>query len=202
LGLPADAPVACWHGRVQIRRKGLDILVEAWREACAERPDVDLRLLLCGTGTQSEALRRLIDAADLRGVHWRDEYVTDPAVVRRQLAAADVFVFPSRHEGFAVAPMEAMACGRPVVARNATGVADLLGRGERAGGVVVPRGDPKALAAALGRLLDDRALAGRLGEAARRRVVEHYSLETVGLMLASALHRAAPNRFPAPPSTL
>lgn len=201
LDLPADVLVACWHGRVQVAQKGLDVLVEAWRLVCDERPGADLRLLLCGglRGDRgSERLRHLIAAAGLRGVHWRDEYVLDRAVVRRQLAAADVFVFPSRHEGFAVTPLEAMACGRPVVACDAPGVADLLTGGEQAGGVVVPREDPRALATALGRLLDDRALAVRLGEAARRRAVERYSPEAVGLALAAALHRAAPGRFPAP----
>jgi glycosyltransferase involved in cell wall biosynthesis len=201
LDLPTDVPVACWHGRTQVKQKGLDVLVEAWRLVCAERPGTDLRLLLCGTlrGDRGAAqLRRLIAAADLRGVHWRDEYVTDRAVVRRNLAAADVFVFPSRHEGFAVTPMEAMACGRPVVACDAPGVAELLDGGERAGVVVVPREDPKALAAALGRLLDDRALAARLGEAARRAVGRH-SPEAVGVTLAATLHKAAPDRFPPPP---
>ncbi len=204
LGLPADASVACWHGRVKIKQKGLDVLVEAWRLVCAERPGADLRLLLCGglRGDRgSTRLRRLIADADLRGVHWRDEYVLDRAVVRRQLAAADVFVFPSRHEGFAVTPMEAMACARPVVACDAPGVIDLLAGGEQAGGIVVPREDPKALATAMGRLLDDHALAARMGEAARRAVGRH-SLEAVGLTLAAALHKAAPDRFPAPPSPL
>ena len=201
LGVPADAPVACWHGRTQVGRKGLDVLVEAWRLVCAERPGVDLRLLLCGGGSGAERLRRLIARADLRGVHWHDEYVTDRAFVRRRLAASDVFVLPSRHEGFAVAPMEAMACGRPVVAGDVPGVADLLAGGEKVG-VVVPREDPRALATALGRLLDDRALAARLGEAARLRAVEHYSPEVVGRVLAAALHRATPGHFPAPPSPL
>jgi glycosyltransferase involved in cell wall biosynthesis len=200
LGLPADVPVACWHGRVDINRKGLDLLVEAWQLICAERPGMDLRLLLCGGGAENAELRHLIAAAGLRGVHWHDEYTTDRAVVRRQLAAADVFAFSSRHEGFAVAPMEAMACGRPVVACKAPGVADLLAGGERAGGIMVPRGDSEALATALGRLLDDRALAARLGDAARRRIVEHYSPEAIGSMLASALHTAAPDHFPAPPA--
>jgi glycosyltransferase involved in cell wall biosynthesis/uncharacterized coiled-coil protein SlyX len=202
LGLPADAAVACWHGRTQVGRKGLDILVEAWRLVCAERPGMELRLLLCGGGRGAKRLRRLIARADLRGVHWRDEYVTNRAVVRQQLAASDVFVLPSRHEGFAVAPMEAMACGRPVVASDVPGAADLLAGGERAGGVVVPREDPGALATALGQLLDDRALAARLGEAARQRVAERYSLEAVGRVLAAALHGAAPDRFPAPSSPL
>jgi glycosyltransferase involved in cell wall biosynthesis len=204
LGLPADVPVACWHGRTQVKRKGLDILVEAWRLVCAERPGLDLRLLLCGWSRRSKRLRLLIKRAGLRGVHWRDEYVLDREVVRRQLAASDVFVLPSRHEGFAVTPLEAMACGRPVVGCDAHGVADLLAGGEKAGGgvVVVPREDPRALATALGRLLDDRALAARLGEAARRCAVERFSPEVVGLELATALHRAAPKRFPAPPRRL
>jgi glycosyltransferase involved in cell wall biosynthesis len=197
LGLPADVPVACWHGRTQIKRKGLDILVKAWRLVCDDRPDADLRLLLCGGGKRAERLRQLIHRAGLRGVHWRDEYVLDRAIVRRRLAASDVFVLPSRHEGFAVTPLEAMACGRPVVASDAPGVADLLAGGEQAGGVVVPRGDPGALATALGRLLDDRALAARLGEAARRRAVERFSPEVIGLELAAVLHRAAPDSFPA-----
>jgi glycosyltransferase involved in cell wall biosynthesis len=202
LGLPADVPVASWHGRVQIWWKGIDVLIEAWRLVCAERPDTNPQLLLCGGGDESPQLRRLIEAADLPGVHWHNEYTLDRAVIRRRLTAADVFVFPSRQEGFAVAPIEAMACGRPVVASDAPGVPDLLAGGEQAGGVVVPREDPRALATALGRLLDDRALAARLGEAARRRVVEHYSPEAIGWPLVTALHQAAPDRFPAPSSTL
>ncbi len=196
MGLPEDAAVACWHGRVDIRRKGLDILVEAWRRVCAERPEADLRLLLCGGGAGNERLRRLIEEAGLRGVHWHDAYTTDRAIVRRQLAASDVFVFPSRHEGFAVAPMEAMACGRAVVASDAPGVADLLRGGERAGGIVVGRKNAKALAGAMGRMLDDRELAARLGEAARRRIEERYSPEAIGEGLLGALHGASPEIFP------
>jgi len=141
-----------------------------------------------------------MEDAPLRGVHWHDEYTTDRTIVRRQLAASDVFVFPSRHEGFAVAPMEAMACGRAVVACDAPGVADLLAGGEQAGGIVVPPKKPRALAMELGRLLDDRVLATRLGEAGRRRIEERYSPEAIGSALVSALHAASPGRFPPPPA--
>jgi glycosyltransferase involved in cell wall biosynthesis len=198
--LPDDVPVACWHGRIEIRRKGLDILVKAWRQVCQERPEADLRLLLCGGGAGNARLRQLMEEAPLRGVHWHDGYTTDRTIVRRQLAASDVFVFPSRHEGFAVAPMEAMACGRAVVASDAPGVADLLAGGERAGGVIVPLAKSRALAKELGRLLDERDLAARLGETARRRIEERYSPEAIGSALVSALRAAAPGRFPPPPA--
>jgi starch synthase len=198
LGLPQEAAVACWHGRIDIRRKGLDILVKAWSLVCAERPDADLRLLLCGGGAGNEKLRQLMEEAGLRGVHWHDEYTTDRTIVRRQLAASDLFVFPSRHEGFAVAPMEAMACGRAVVACDAPGVADLLRGGGKAGGKVVGKNAGK-LAGAMGRLLDDRERAWRMGESARRRMEEHYSPEAIGEGLLRVLHGASPKIFPPPP---
>lgn len=197
MGLPEGAAVACWHGRIDIRRKGLDILVEAWRRVCEERPDADLRLLLCGGGAGNEKLRYLMEEAGLRGVHWHDEYTTDRGIVRRQLAASDLFVFPSRHEGFAVAPMEAMACGRAVVACDAPGVVDLLRGGERAGGIVVGK-NAKKLAGAMGRLVDDRERAWRLGEAARKRIEERYSPEAIGKALLEALHGASPEIFRPP----
>jgi glycosyltransferase involved in cell wall biosynthesis len=57
LGLPTDVPITCWHGRTQVKNKGLDILVEAWRLVCAERPGLDLRLLLCGSSQQPRSLQ-------------------------------------------------------------------------------------------------------------------------------------------------
>jgi starch synthase len=197
MGLPEDAAIACWHGRIDIRRKGLDILVKAWKRVCEERPDADLRLLLCGGGAGNEKLRELMGEAGLRGVQWHDEYTTDRTIVRRQLAASDLFVFPSRHEGFAVAPMEAMACGRAVVACAAPGVEDLL-EGQRSGGIVVAKNSRKPLTRAIGRLLDDRELAWHMGEEGRRRIEEHYSLEWIGEELLGALHKASPETFPLP----
>jgi glycosyltransferase involved in cell wall biosynthesis len=102
----------------------------------------------------------------------------DPLPIR-YLSAADVYVFPSRGEGLPVSPMEAMACGVPVVGSDASGMPDLL-EGQESGGVIVPRGDAAALASALGRMLDDLDLARRIGDAARRRAEQSFSLEAVG----------------------
>jgi starch synthase len=139
-----------------------------------------------------------MEEAGLRGVHWHDEYTTDREIVRRQLAASDVFVFPSRHEGFAVAPMEAMACGRAVVACDAPGVVDLLRGGERTVGIVVGK-NASRLAGAMGRLLDDRERAWRMGEAARMRIEEGYSPGAIGERLLGALNGASPEIFRLPP---
>ncbi len=181
LGIPRDARVVAWHGRVELHRKGLDVLVAAWRLVRDARRDRDIRLLLVGSGRDAGALRALL--GDDPGVHWVDEYVNDRKVIRRHLAAADVYAFPSRNEGFPVAPVEAMACGLPVVAADAPGVADILGDDGR----VVPAGDAGALARALGSLLDDEGLRSRLGERARRRAEEHFSLESVGRELRAFL---------------
>jgi starch synthase len=192
LGIPPRARVVAWHGRVEIHRKGLDLLVAAWSTIRHTRTGRDLRLLLIGTGRDAAALHALL--ADDAGIHWIDEYVNDRALLRRHLAAADVYVFPSRNEGFPMAPVEAMACGLPVVGADAPGIADILGTDSDAAGTVVPVGDAESLAQALGRLLDDEELSAALGARARRRVEERFSRESVGRELRSFLTRGEERR--------
>jgi glycosyltransferase involved in cell wall biosynthesis len=187
LGIPLDAKVVAWHGRVEIERKGLDILLQAWQQICNERPDQDLRLLLVGTGSDAEQLRRRIDEMQLKGVMWINEFVSDRTVIQRYLSAADVYTLPSRQEGFPVAPIEAMSCGLPVVAADAPGVPDILEGGEISGGIVVPRQDAIALAQALDRVLDDSAWGQQLGKHARCRVEFCFSPEVVGEQLRDFL---------------
>jgi glycosyltransferase involved in cell wall biosynthesis len=186
LGLPEDALVVAWHGRVELHRKGLDLLVGAWSELAAA-PGPPRRLLLVGTGKESDALRWWIRADALPGVVWVDEYVLDKQRVAAYLAAADVYAFPSRHEGFPVAPLEAMASGLPVVATAAAGVAEIAPDGERSGVVVVPRDAAAAFTAALAGLLEDPSRRARLGRDGRRRVAAAFSLEAVGRQLRDVL---------------
>ncbi|HKS08480.1 MAG TPA: glycosyltransferase family 4 protein [Pyrinomonadaceae bacterium] len=185
LGLPQGARVVVWHGRVDFRRKGLDVLLDAWQSICSERPDKDLRLVLVGTGNDAAELRASIEGKC--GVVWVDEYVRDRGRLQTYLHAADLYAFPSRHEGFAVAPLEAMASGLPVVAADAPGVSDLLEGGETSGGIVVPRADATAFANALGRLIDDEDLCRALGHRARARVEKSFALEAVGARLKEVL---------------
>jgi glycosyltransferase involved in cell wall biosynthesis len=183
LGIPAGARVALTHGRVDIDDKGLDTLLEAWSRIVAARSDADLRLLLVGRGDDSARVRELLGSGRYGGAELVDEFIVDREALIRYLSAADVFAFAGRYEGFPVAPTEAMACGLPVVATDASGIPDLFEDGEASGGVVVPRDDPAVLAAALGRVLDEEELGRELGRRARARVERHCSLESVGRQL-------------------
>jgi len=187
LEIPLDARVAVWHGRISIWPKGLDILLDAWERVCSQRTARDLRLLLVGTGNDAEELRQRIATLQLQSVLWVNEFVQDRTAIRRYLSAADVYVFPSRHEGFPVAPIEAMACGLPLVAADAQGIPDILEGGEASGGLVVPRDNAAALALALGRVLDNEAWGRELGRRARHRIETSFSLEVAGKQLRTFL---------------
>jgi rhamnosyl/mannosyltransferase len=92
-----------------------------------------------------------------------------------ELRTAAVLALPSRTEAesFGMALVEAMACATPVVGSEVGGIPHVVTDGET--GLLVPPGDPAALAAACRRLLEDTALADRLGAAGRRRAEERYA---------------------------
>jgi starch synthase len=114
---------------------------------------------------------------------WINEYVRDREAILQYLSAADVYTLPSRHEGFPVAPIEAMAAGLPVVAADASGVPDILEGGEASGGIIIPREDANALAMALGSILDNQDWGHELGKRARQRAENYFSLEAIGKQL-------------------
>jgi glycosyltransferase involved in cell wall biosynthesis len=98
------------------------------------------------------------------------------------LASFDVYAQPSLYEGLCVAVLEAQAAGVPVIATPVGGMRDTVVHEET--GLVVPVGDPQALAAALRRLLDDKPFAARLAAEAGRRLRERY---TEGTMIEQTL---------------
>ena len=189
LGIAPDARVAVTHGRVDIDDKGLDVLLDAWADLRARRSQGDLQLLIVGTGHDSAEVQRMIATGRYPGARLIDEFIVEQEALRQYLSAADVYAFAGRYEGFPVAPTEAMACGLPVVATDASGIPDLLEAGEASGGLVVPRDDPAALAAGLDRVLGDPELARELGRCARRRVEEYCALESVGRQLDEFMTR-------------
>lgn len=155
-----DAPVIACAGRLT-HQKGQDLLLEAWSEVRAALPDA--RLLLAGDGPDADRLR--VAASTHRGV----VFVGRVPDVRVVYAAADVVAAPSRWEGLSFAVLEALACGRGVVATDVEGMREAIGDGPGAGGVLVPSGDVPALASALVKTLSEPGLAEVLGARARDR---------------------------------
>jgi glycosyltransferase involved in cell wall biosynthesis len=147
-------------------------LFEAVRFVRAARPDV--RCLVVGDGE----LR-----ADLEAAAW--EMGLDAAIhlvgarnnVRDYLAAMDVFVLSSVTEGLSMTLLEAMAAGLPVVATRVGGNPEVVVDGET--GLLVPPRDAKALAAAIGSLLEHPERARAMGAAGRARVHEQFSLDAM-----------------------
>jgi len=147
-------------------RKGHAVLLGAAAALAPAAPR--LRYVFCGEGRQAEALARA--AAALDGAVEMVGFRRDVAAC---LAAADVVALPSLQEGLGVAALEAMAAGRPVVASRVGGLAEAVVHEET--GLLVPPGDPTALATALARLARDPGLRARLGAAGRERVLGRYT---------------------------
>jgi glycosyltransferase involved in cell wall biosynthesis len=162
----ADDEVAILVVGVLEDRKGHATLLDA---AVRIGAGARLRYVFAGTGTREDELRRRAAAAGVpvTFLGFRDD-------VARCLAAADVAVLPSLHEGLGVAALEAMAAARPVVASRVGGLAEVVVDGET--GRLVPAGDAAALAAALVALADDPDARRRMGVAGLARVRAGYSI--------------------------
>ncbi|MFF8971369.1 glycosyltransferase [Streptomyces sp. NPDC014995] len=154
---PAALLVVC-VGRL-CRQKGQDVLLEAWPSVLRRVPGA--RLALVGDGPQERPLRHRAP----EGVLFTGA-VTD---VVPWYQAADLVVLPSRWEGMALAPLEAMACERPVVVTDVAGARESLPPGHTTH-CLVPPGRPGPLADALTRMLLDPLLRESIGAQGRRHV--------------------------------
>jgi glycosyltransferase involved in cell wall biosynthesis len=147
-GLPEE--IILYVGTLE-PRKGLDTLLDAYARLAGE---VCHHLVIAGKrGWYTDLLFRLVERLGIAGrVHFTD-YVPDedlPGLYN----LADLFVFPSRYEGFGLPPLEAMACGVPVITTTAASLPEVVGDAA----LLVSPGDAEALAAALRRGLVDAGL--------------------------------------------
>ncbi len=143
-----------------LRGKGTRYLVEAMAMLAARRT-----VHLTCVGTRADSDRVLADFQPSVRLHVSVQPSVDQDQIAAALQQADVFVFPSLSEGSSTALLEAMASGLPIVTTAAGAAPDMLAHERSA--LFVPHADAAALAAASERLLDDRSLRQRLGEAAQ-----------------------------------
>jgi glycosyltransferase involved in cell wall biosynthesis len=165
--LKSELPTVVCLGRL-VPTKSVDVLIRSMSELSEAVPNV--RLSVVGQGPERRRLERLawsLGLADRVRFHgWVPAEVRDAL-----LGSAWVACCPSRFEGWGLVCMEAAARGLPVVASDVAGLRESVLHGET--GLLVPWGDPHALAEALARLLGDARLREQMGEAGRRWAAEH-----------------------------
>lgn len=147
------------------RRKGADLLGPIMREL---GPGFELQLT---SGIRGYKVKGLTENMNPLG------RITDEGRLIEIYRRCDALLFPSRLEGFSLAPLEAMACGKPVIATHASSLPEVVVHGVT--GFLCPRDNIAAFAAACRKLADNHQLLLSYGEAARRRATEFFSQEVI-----------------------
>ncbi|HXW96128.1 MAG TPA: glycosyltransferase [Gemmatimonadales bacterium] len=163
-GLVGEPPVVVAAGALT-PEKGHRTLLDALPMLLQQVPEVTLALV--GDGPEEAALERQAHAL---GIAHRVQFLGHQESALPFIRASQVLAQPSDREALGTAVLEAMALGIPVVAASSGGLVELLGNGA---GLLVPAGDPGALAAALARALTDPLLRGAVVHEARARVAEY-----------------------------
>ena len=147
-----------------IRRKGVDVLVDAFVRVADAVPSLHLQLM--GSGPDRAELEDRIPPPLRDRVTFLGH--KEAADLPEVFAKADIFVLPSRHDGWGVVVNEALGAGLPIIVSDAVGASrDLVGHEEN--GLIVPSGDPEALGSALIRLGASDELRQQYAQASRRR---------------------------------
>ncbi|MGW0584114.1 glycosyltransferase family 4 protein, partial [Streptomyces sp. NPDC002920] len=182
----AAGPLVVCMGRL-CRQKGQDVLLRAWPDVVRQVPGA--RLALVGDGPDGERLRA--------GAPESVAFVGAVADSVPWYRAADLVVLPSRWEGMALAPLEALACGRPVVVTDVDGARESL-PDALVPHCLVPSENPAALAGAVTGLLSDTALRTSLGDQGRRYVQSTHDVRHMAEAVAD-VYRELLGPTPKPP---
>jgi len=159
-------------GKTEDKKKGVHLLLKAVQLL---KDDVDVKVKVVGKQDADDGYRRKLvqelgigDRVTFTGHVGADK-------LAQLYSSAEIAVTASLYEGFGLPAAEAMACGTPVIATRAGALPEIVG--EHGTGILVPPADPPALAAAIKRLLADKQLRQRMGDAARKRIEESFSWE-------------------------
>jgi glycosyltransferase involved in cell wall biosynthesis len=167
LGVPREAQLVGAVGRLSKQKDPLAFVRLAAR---VHKNNPAVHFVWIGDGPLEAASRQLAVELGVQNVlHFVGQRTNVPA----DLCALDAFVMTSRWEAFSLALLEAMASGLPIVAAGLPGIAEAVEENES--GFLLPVGDVNGMGAAVEKILSDRALAGRMGAQARRRVEQNFT---------------------------
>jgi len=177
--IPNETPASGSGSRLRIAmtgaliwRKGYEYALVGLRRALDL--GVSAELVIAGDGPEEQRVQYTIEDLDLRD-HVRLLGRQPVREVREHLLRSDVYLLSSLEEGISNAVLEAMSCGLPVITTACGGMAEAVEDGLE--GFVVPVRDPGAIADAIKRLAASGELRGRMGSAARERIVREFALE-------------------------
>ena len=161
-----DRPYVCWAGTLE-PRKDVGLLVDAFARA-VETQDLPHRLVLVGPSGWLDGQEEVAGRAESLGERVRFTGSVEPSRLRALYRGADVFALPSRHEGFGLPALEALAQGTTVLASDLPVLREVAGEAAR----FAPVGDVDAWAVSLAGLLDDPVTRSMLGAAGVARAAE------------------------------
>jgi glycosyltransferase involved in cell wall biosynthesis len=174
-------------------RKNIPALIGAFAAACHELNEPDLRLFIAGDPNRLGSGPLYPDWRHLAATFGIDDQVLCAPVAEDDLpalySAATCFAFTSTYEGFGLPPLEAMACGAPVVCSNRTALPEVIGRA----GILVDPADPDALGKALWRVLEDRERREDLSARGLAHV-KHFSWDKAAVETAALYAEVTGNR--------
>ena len=168
--------------------KGPMVLMEAF--AVAHRQCDNICLNIAGDGSQRQKIAARAKALDVASRYRYHGVYTHPEECRAFMESLDVFVMPSFTEGTPNSIVEAMACGKPIIASEVGGIPDMLGDES---GILVPPGDMKALAEAMLCLAQNPELRRTMGAAAKERYQRLFSPKVVVPLMVATYRRVTRN---------
>lgn len=162
-----DKPVLLFVGRIDEERKGLHTLLKAFSIASDK---INAQLIVVGSGNQS-TINKYLPSLGLDGKVTLTGFVKED-ILQKLYAICDVYVCPSRLEGFGLTILDAMAAGKPVIATRVGAIPEIISKGEN--GILVPVNDENALADAIIQILGNTTKAKAVGETNRKKVLAQY----------------------------
>src|SRR3989344_1794594 len=170
LGL-GSSQLVTFSGRF-IQRKGIDFLLQAWKNVVKVSPKS--KLLLLGDGPMLQEMRNSASQLEIKDSVY---FLGHTQQILDFLQASDIFVLPSLQEGMPNSLLEAMACGLPVIATRIGGVMDIVKDGEN--GILIEPADPQGLADGILRLLNDSEFARKIACNAFQTIKNSYSIDSI-----------------------